>query len=203
RTFWLGAGVIAILGAIFLLLRQSPGEEPRTAKADGVLAPGVIEATPEQLKQIRIESVREQTIDLNLEATGKVAFNEDRLTPVLASYPGRVLEVRARAGDAVSLGQPLLVVESPDVVGAVNDLIEAHTNVDKAKIALDIAEKSAERARRLHAQEALSPKELQSSETGLADAQDEDRHAQSAAEVVRTRLASRGKSTDELAQVEH
>src|SRR5439155_1765403 len=111
RTFWLAAGVIAILGAIFLLLRQSPGEEPRTAKADGVFAPGVIEATPEQLKQIRIEPVREQTLDLNLEATGKVAFNEDRLTPVLASYPGRVLEVRASTGDAVSLGQPLLVVE--------------------------------------------------------------------------------------------
>ncbi len=92
RTFWLAAGVIAILGAIFLLLRQSPGEEPRTAKADGVFAPGVIEATPEQLKQIRIEPVREQTIDLNLEATGKVAFNEDRLTPVLASYPGRRAE---------------------------------------------------------------------------------------------------------------
>src|SRR5437016_12802856 len=143
RLFWLAACVIAILGAIFLLLRQSPGEEPRTAKADGVFAPGVIEATPEQLKQIRIEPVREQTLDLNLEATGKVAFNEDRLTPVLASYPGRVLEVRASTGDAVSVGQPLLVVESPDVVGAVNDLIEAHTNVDKAKIALDLAEKSA------------------------------------------------------------
>src|SRR5437773_6092398 len=153
RTFWLAVGVIVILGAIFLVMRQSPSEEPRTAKADGVFAPGVIQATPEQLKQIRIESVREQTIDLNLEATGKVAFNEDRLTPVLASYPGRLLEVRASAGDAVSPGQPLLVVESPDVVGAVNDLIEAHTNVDKAKIALDIAEKSAERARRLHAQE--------------------------------------------------
>ena len=203
RTFWLAAGVIVILGTIFLLLRQSPGEEPRTAKADGVFAPGVIEATPEQLKQIRIEPVREQTIDLNLEATGKVAFNEDRLTPVLASYPGRVLEVRASTGDAVSVGQPLLVVESPDVVGAVNDLIEAHTNVDKAKIALDIAEKSAERARRLHAQEALSTKELQSSESGLAHAQEEYRHAQSSVEVVRNRLALLGKSTDEIAQIEN
>ena len=203
RTFWLAAGVIAILGAIFLLLRQSPGEEPRTAKADGVFAPGVIEATPEQLKQIRIEPVREQTLNLNLEATGKVAFNEDRLTPVLASYPGRVLEVRASTGDAVSVGQPLLVVESPDVVGAVNDLIEAHTNVDKAKIALDLAEKSAERGRRLHAQEALSTKELQSSESGLAHAQEEYRHAQSSVEVVRNRLALLGKSTDEIAQIEN
>src|SRR5438046_7948201 len=110
RTFWLAAGVIAIVGAIFLLLRQSPGEEPRTAKADGVFAPGVIQATPEQLKEIRIEPVREQTIDLNLEATGKVAFNEDRLTPVLGSYSGRALEVRTSTGDAVSAGHALLVV---------------------------------------------------------------------------------------------
>src|SRR5262249_18992504 len=116
RSFWLAAGVIVILGAIFLVMRQSPSEEPRTAKADGVFVPGVIQATPEQLKEIRIEPVREQTIDLNLEATGKVAFNEDRLTPVLASYPGRVLGVRASTSDAVSAGWTLIVLESHEVL---------------------------------------------------------------------------------------
>src|SRR6266478_4999126 len=105
----------------------------------------VIEATPEQLKQIRVEAVHETFIDLDLETTGKVGFNEDRMTPVFAPYAGRVLSVLVNKGDLVTSGQPLLNVESPDLVAAVNDLSEAHANADKARIALDIADKAAQR----------------------------------------------------------
>ena len=72
-------------------------------------------ATAEQRQpgeQFRVEPAREDIVDVNLEATGKVGFNEDRVTPILAPFPGRVLEVLASVGDAVQSGQPLLVIES-------------------------------------------------------------------------------------------
>src|SRR5262245_35326085 len=85
-------GVALILTAIaafgFLSMRRSsPGEEPQTAKAD-VMSADLIAPTAEQLKQLRIEPVQQQTVDVNFEATGRVSFNEDRVTPVLAPYPG-------------------------------------------------------------------------------------------------------------------
>jgi cobalt-zinc-cadmium efflux system membrane fusion protein len=102
----------------------------------------------------------------------------------------------------VKAAQPLLVIESPDIISAVNDLAEARTNVDKTRIALDIAEKSVERARRLHAQEALATKELQSAEAELARAQEDYRRAESSVSVVRNRLALLGKTADEIARLE-
>jgi len=203
RTFWVAAGIIVMSAAAFLLTyRPAPAEEPRTVKADAV-PPGIIEATPEQQKQFRVEAAREDIVDVNLEATGKVGFNEDRVTPILAPFPGRVLEVLTSVGDAVQSGQPLLVIESPDLVAAVNDLFEAHTNLDKAKIAVDIAEKSAERARRLHDQEAISTKDLHAAESDLARAQEDYRRGQSALEVVRNRVILLGKSPDEIASLEN
>jgi cobalt-zinc-cadmium efflux system membrane fusion protein len=200
-TFGIAAAILVVAAVFLFTRRPTPAEEPRTAKAD-VVPSGLIEATAEQLNQIRVEPVREQTIDVNLEATGRVGFNEDRVTPVLAPYPGRVVELLASTGDVVKAAQPLLVIESPDIISAVNDLAEARTNIDKTKIALDIAEKSAERARRLHAQEALATKELQSAESELARAQEDYRRAESSVSVVRNRLALLGKSADEIAKLE-
>src|SRR5215475_11769940 len=126
---------------------QAPSREP---KPDDV-----IEATAEQMKQIRVEPVHQRAIDLDLETTGKVGFNEDRLTPVLAPYNGRALEVMGAKGDVVRAGQPLLIIDSPDLVAAINDLSEATSGSDKARIAVDLADKAAQRARNLHEQEAL------------------------------------------------
>lgn len=202
RSLGIAAAVVVILAAAFVFTRRpAPAEEPQTAKADTTPS-GLIEAAPEQLSQIRVEPAREQTIDANLEATGKVGFNEDRITPVLPPYPGRVLEVLANTGDVVKAGQPLLVIESSDLISAVNDLAEARSNVDKTGIALDTAEKSADRARRLHSQEALSTRELQNAESDLARAQEDSRRAQSAVSVVRNRLALLGKSPAEIDKLE-
>ena len=199
-------GIILILFAVAAILflrmrRTAPGEEPLTAKAD-VISADLIAPTPEQLKQLRIDPVRQEIVDVNFEATGRVGFNEDHVTPVLAAYPGRVLEVLANTGDLVQTGQPLFLIESPDVIDAVNDLVEAHTNVRKAQTALDIAQKSAERARRLYAQEALSAKDMQAAESEFNRTQEDSRRAEAAVSVVRKRLALLGKSPEEIEKLE-
>ncbi len=176
--------------------------DPKPQQAATPSSSDVIEATPEQLEQVRIETVREQVIDLDLQTTGKVGFNEDRMTPVFSPYAGRVLEVLVNKGDLVKTGQPLLVVESPDLVTAVNDLAEARAEAEKAKIALDSADKAAQRARNLNALEALAAKELQASESDLARAREDYRRALARIAAVRNHLTLFGKSTSEIAQLE-
>src|SRR5215470_981366 len=61
-----------------------------------------------------------QQLTMERETTGKVSFNEERLTPVYTPYAGRVLEVLAYKGAAVRPGQPLLVLEAPELVTVQN-----------------------------------------------------------------------------------
>jgi cobalt-zinc-cadmium efflux system membrane fusion protein len=194
---------VAVLIVVAIGATLARRKEAKTDESDPPAVPSdVIDPTPEQLAQVHVEPVREQVIDLDFETTGKVGFNEDRLTPVIAPYAGRVLEVLANKGDLVAVGQPLLVIESPDLVAAINDLAEARANEDKAKIALDAAEKAAQRARNLNSLEALATKELQAAESDLARTHEDLRRAVSAVSVVRNRLALFGKSPDEIKNLE-
>lgn len=205
RSYGMIAAVLLLVGLIAAGVARRDGARKEDAQAQQSAAaptPDLIETTPEQLQQVRVEPVRDQVIDLDLETTGKVGFNEDRMTPVFAPYGGRVLEVLANKGDLVQAGQSLLVIESPDLVAAVNDLAQARAEADKAEIARDMADKAAQRARRLHEQEALATKELQAAESDLARARQDYRRAQAAGSVVRNRIALFGKSAEEIAQLE-
>jgi len=155
-----------------------------------------------QRQQITVVPVGAQPAAVERETTGKVSFNEDRLTPVVAPYAGRVLEILANKGAVVRSGQPLLVLESPELVATHNDLAAARSDVAKAKIGLDAARIAAERARGLHAQGAIATKDLQQAETELARAHDEQRRAQVAHTAVEHRLALFGKSPEEIARLD-
>lgn len=180
--------------------RNAAAEPPKETAA--LPTTDVVETTPDQLQQISVEPVSERTIDLDLETTGKVGFNEDRMTPVFAPYAGRVIEILANKGELVKSGQPLLVLESPEFVSAVNDLAGARADANKARIALDAAEKAAARARTLHDQEAIATKELQAAESELARTRDEYRRSLAALSAVQNRLAMFGKNAEEIAQLE-
>jgi membrane fusion protein, heavy metal efflux system len=192
---------ILLIAIVAVFLGRDGGAKPSAADSQPTVEAKpteIVEATPEQIKQIKVESVREQAIDLDLETTGKVGFNEDRFTPVIAPYNGRVLEVMGNKGDPVAAGEALVAIDSADLVQAANDLSEAISNADKAKIAIDIAEKAADRARTLTQQEAMATKELQAAESDLARAREESRRAQAAIALVRNRIAQFGKSQSEI-----
>jgi membrane fusion protein, heavy metal efflux system len=154
-----------------------------------------------QRQQLTIEPVREQPLTVERETTGKVSFNEDRLTPVYTPYAGRVLEVLAHKGAAVRLRQPLLVLESPELVTVQNDLAAARSDLSKAAIGFDATQVAAERARHLYTQGAIATKDLQQAETELARAQDEQRRAQTTLAGMEQRLALFGKKPAEIARL--
>jgi cobalt-zinc-cadmium efflux system membrane fusion protein len=153
----------------------------------------------QQLRQVSIEPVGARTITVDRNATGRVGFNEDRLTPVFTPYAGRVLELLVNKGASVGKNQSLVVLESPELVAAQNDLASARSDLAKAKIGLDTAQTVAARARRLHEQEAIATKDLQQAEADLTRAQDEYRRAQVGVAAVENRLSLFGKDPKEIA----
>jgi len=104
--------------------------------------PGVIALSPEAVDSagIKIEAVSLRPVNVEYSFTGKVAVNETRLAHVGPRIPGRAVEVFANAGDYVKKGQPLAIIDSPE-------LGEAQSQYLKAKTAYEIADKSFERAK--------------------------------------------------------
>lgn len=176
-----------------------PAEKPA---ADKQASNDTITVSGPQLQQISTETVKERMVTIDRSATGRVGFNEDRLTPVFTPFSGRVVELLANKGDNVRSGQPLAVIEAPDFVGAQNDLAAARSDQVKAKIGLDAAQVAEQRAKRLHDQEAISTKDLQQAETDLARAQDDVRRAQAAVAAAENRLRLFGKEPDETTSVD-
>jgi membrane fusion protein, heavy metal efflux system len=185
--------LIALLGGLiywrYLSTRQAP-----PAKGVEEVPPNVVFATEDQLKNLTIEPVAARDFTVDRDVTGRVGFNEDLLTPVFPAYSGRVVEALATKGQFVSKGQPLLVIESPDYVEAQNNLAIARGDLDRAAVNLQTAEVSAERARRLFTYEAISKKDLQSSEAALALALSELLRSRGALRVAQARLELFGKT---------
>jgi len=161
----------------------------------------VVVVDEQQLKQVSTDLVKEDYVTVDRKATGKVGFNEDRLTPVLTPYSGRVSELLANKGDAVKAGQPLVVLESPDYVAAQNDLATARSDAAKSRIGLKSAEIAHERAQRLHDQEAIATKDLQQADADLARAQDELRRSEATLRAVENRILLFGKDPDDIASL--
>jgi len=193
----LGGGV-GILAWQRLDMRPEAGQ-PATPVASQPTDMAVV--NEQQHQQLTIEPVRDWPVTVERDTTGRVSFNEERLTPIYTPYAGRVLEVLANKSTEVRPGQPLLVLEAPELVTAQNDLIVARADLAKAKIGLDAARVAADRARGLHAQGAIATKDLQQADTELARALDEQRRAQAALATVEHRLALFGKKPEEIARL--
>lgn len=203
RIYIAGAIILIVLlaGLIYWRYRSTHRMSPSKSAAESEVPPNVVFANEAQLKNLTIEPVTAHNFTVDREVTGRVGFNEDRLTPVFPAYSGRVVAVFATKGQFVRKGQPLLVIESPDYVEAQNNLVTARNDVDKATVNLKTAQINAERARKLFAYEAISKKDLQSSEAALALAESELQRSRGALNVAQARLELFGKTPADINQL--
>jgi len=98
-----------------------------------------------------------------LNVTGVVQPDISRAVPVISLATGRVVEVKARLGDAVEKGQVLLRVRSNDVSGAYQTYIKAENDERLARIQLD-------RAQTLYSKGAIAKSALEQADDTEADA---------------------------------
>jgi cobalt-zinc-cadmium efflux system membrane fusion protein len=97
-----------------------------------------------------------------LNVTGVVQPDIVRAVPVVSLASGRVVEIKARLGDAVQKGQLLLRVQSNDVSGAYQTYLKAQNDERLARIQL-------ERAEILYERGAIAKSALEQAEAAEAD----------------------------------
>jgi cobalt-zinc-cadmium efflux system membrane fusion protein len=125
------------------------------------LSASLIEVNVDEAASLRIEEVREAASSKLLTTTGKIGFNEDRITHVVSPTTGYILELKARVGDPVKEGQTLAVIKSKDLSEAVADYSASQKD-------LDMAQKSYAMTKDLFEHEAASRMAFQQAENDLA-----------------------------------
>ena len=82
--------------------------------------------TPKQWASLSIAPITDVVFRTEHLTEGKIAVDEDRATLVFSPYSGRVIKLLAKPGDSVKAGQPLFIVEAPDMVQTQNDFVTAN-----------------------------------------------------------------------------
>jgi cobalt-zinc-cadmium efflux system membrane fusion protein len=154
------------------------------------------------VRALRIEPVTSRDFRPERMAEGRIAYNDDRSTPMLSPYTGRVMRAFARVGDRVAMGAPLYEIETPDVTGAANDLLGALDNVQKANVALAQARREDARQASLFSARASSQRDVEQARAASAAAESDLRSANAQAEANRDRLRVLGRTPDQIAEIE-
>lgn len=165
--------LVAVFGAGMLLGRfqlagsknkEAPGaseSKPASESGEQKLAINQVRLSPEAVKrgQIEIGAVSNHSFRQTLEATGRLALNEDAAARVGTIVSGRVTRVLATVGDYVKKGQALIYIHSHELLEARANATKAQALVTEKEKALTYARAELERADRLLAAKAVSRRE--------------------------------------------
>jgi cobalt-zinc-cadmium efflux system membrane fusion protein len=156
-----GAGS-ALIVALISGCSAAPSSRPPadTASAD---TPKNVTLTAEQRQRIHLLDVQPMPFRPQVEATGNVAFNGDKSTQVLSTVSGPATRVVANPGMAVTRGQPLAYVSSPDFAATVAAYRKAQTAYRNAK-------RIADRDSALFKNDALARSDLEQAQADVAAA---------------------------------
>ena len=175
---------LALFGVVeFSARAQDPGNAKRIGPAQPH-ATDVLDLTEAQLGMISIGLVSERPFPMEREAVGSIDFNEDLSAQVFPPYQGRIVRLFAMLGDDVKRGQPLLTIESPD-------LIQAESTLIAAAGVLDLTSHALERAKQLYEVQGMAEKDLQ-------QAVSDQQTAEGALVAARDAVAVFGKSQTEI-----
>jgi cobalt-zinc-cadmium efflux system membrane fusion protein len=154
--------------------------------------------TAKQWTSLGVAPVRQVLFRPEHLTEGKISVDEDRATLVFSPYSGRVIKLMAKPGDHVVAGQPLFVVEAPDMVQAQNDFISATATLNKARSALDLAHIVETQNKSLYDTHAGPLRDLQQAQSATRAAQNDVRAAEISVEATRNRLRILGLKDDEI-----
>lgn len=161
---WVGIVLLATIGmglpsGCSKREESEKGIEKRSERPGNALAKeesGLILLSPESqaLAEIKTEEVMPRHLSIELEASGTIQVNENRLTRVGSRIPGRVIKVAAGLGDYMRSGDSLATVDSPELGQAQSEYLTV-----RAKLL--VAKNAYERARRLVEGKVISTGEFQ------------------------------------------
>jgi cobalt-zinc-cadmium efflux system membrane fusion protein len=142
--------------------------------------PGEVWLTPQQVKDahVEMETVGDRPVGGVVRAAGRVTFDDLRVAHVFSPVTGRITKILAQPGERVKKGQPLCVIQSPDLGSAVSDLA-------KAQASLFQAEKDWRRQKDLYEVHAAAQRDYEAAESTYMNAKAELERAQRKARLLR------------------
>jgi membrane fusion protein, heavy metal efflux system len=159
-------------------------------------------ATDRQWASLRLQKIEDQVFQDAAVTDGKIAIDDELVTPVFSPYSGRVTKLTARPGDNVARGDPLYSIEANELAQGQNDLISAAATLRTAKAQLVLAETNEKRQHSLFQAQGAALKDWQQSQVDLATAQGGMTSASIALAAVHNRLRIMGKSDADIAAIE-
>ena len=111
----------------------------------------------EKAADFQLVAVTNQQVQDQLHVAGSVTPDVSRTVPVVSMASGRVVEIKARLGDQVKKGQPLLTLNSSDLAAAFSDY---------QKFGADevLAKRQLERSQFLYSHGAIAQRDLEAAE---------------------------------------
>lgn len=179
--------------------KNESGEAARDEHKDEV------KLSPEAVARygIRVAATTRQALTPTVIAPARVAFNADATAHVGVVLRGRVVELKAKKGDAIRLGDELLVVESPELGEAQSNYLQKRVALQVAKPAADLAKDAYERAKKLYDDaKGITITELQKREGDVQSADGALKSAESAVTAAANKLRLLGMEADALARLE-
>ncbi len=124
-----------------------------------------------QLAMLHTQSLPLTPIPLSEQLSARVTYDEEVTARIGVSFSGRILALKVAPGDAVTLGQVLAVIDSPDFGTAYADLNKARADEKRKQLAV-------KRAKDLVPGEAISTRDWEAVQADYAQAQAETARAE-------------------------
>src|SRR5579862_6905840 len=154
-------GFLCLASALFL---AGCGNKVSASGKATTLAPAAVEheentglVTVDRPDQFPFVTAGEHMETPELHVTGSVSPDVSRNIPVISLASGRVVEIHARIGDAVTEGQLLMRIQSSDISQAFSDYRQALADEE-------LASKQLERAELLYEKGAIAQKDVEVAE---------------------------------------
>ena len=194
------AGFVA--GPALLRLAGLEPHEAANQEQPATVDGQTFKATDKQWQLLKIKPVANLPFQDSFETDGRIALDDDLVTPVFSPFSGRVTKLRAKAGDVVRQGDPLFSIQATELAQAQNDVISAVAALKTAKAQLNLATTNEKRQHDLFTAQGAALKDWQQAQVDLATAQGGMNSASIALAAVRSRLRILGKTEHEIEQIE-
>lgn len=177
------AGAVGPIGLFSLAGCQSA---PAATKQEAQPPKDEVWLTEQQVRdaKVQIEPITPRPVGNEIVTSGKVAFDDLRVSHVFSPVTGRIKRILADPGQRVKKGTPLATIESPDVGNAFADL-------DKAQADLVASQHESQRQRELYEAHAGSQREFEAAEDNFRKAKAEVERARQKARMFRTNSADK------------
>jgi cobalt-zinc-cadmium efflux system membrane fusion protein len=198
----LALGALARTSVVNGNVKESAKSESAGALVVQATADGVFRPSETQWANLRTATAESTAFHTEHLTDGKIAFNDDKATPVYSPYSGRISQIFAKPGQVVKKGDPLFSIHAAEFVQGQNDLIATLTAKNKANKQLDMVRKTENRQHELYLAKAGSLKDWELSQTDLTSAENDLKSAGAAVGAVRNRLQILGKSDQDIQAIE-